>query len=94
MYINQWNEVIASALRCNHDVSFIAAVGGFMGLLYYITDYATKLSKPLYHNFLLAASLAPTIPEDRREQETGYKETDFRKAQQFLTRVYNKTLIS
>ena len=89
MYINQWNEVIASALRCNHDVSFIAAVGGFMGLLYYITDYATKLSKLLYHTFSITAGLK-SESRDKGRHLSMEEEEDSNRSRRFLIRLYNK----
>ena len=58
-YVNKWNPVMASALRCNHDVKFLPGEKNFLELVYYITDYATKISKPLYHTFSIAAGLVP-----------------------------------
>jgi hypothetical protein len=56
-YINNWNPCIASAFRSNHDVSFIATKAQASALVYYITDYATKLELPTYEYVSLAASV-------------------------------------
>ena len=58
-YMNKWNPVMASILQCNYDVKFISGESSFLGLVYYITDYMTKISKPLYHTFSIAAELTP-----------------------------------
>ena len=92
-YINKWNHVMASSLRCNHDISFIPAQSGFLGLVYYITDYATKIAKPIYHYFSIAAALLSSGPS-RANEEAENEETDSFKSRLFLTRIYNKAITS
>ena len=63
---------------------------GFLGLVYYITDYATKISKPIYHYFSIAAALLPSRQNGVNEEEEDEESNSF-KSRRFLTRVYNKT---
>ncbi|KAM4067355.1 ATP-dependent DNA helicase PIF1 [Hirsutella rhossiliensis] len=41
--VNRWNKAMAVGLRHNHDISFIATQRKTMALIYYITNYATKV---------------------------------------------------
>ena len=84
---------MASSLRCNHDISFIPAQSGFLGLVYYITDYATKIAKLLYHYFSIAVALVPSRQSSNRDSSED-EESDSFKSRRFLTRVYNKTAIA
>ena len=93
LYVNKWNPIMASSLRCNHDISFIPAQSGFLGLVYYITDYATKIAKLLYHYFLIAAALVPSRQSSNRDSPED-EESDSFKSRRFLTKVYNKTAIA
>ena len=42
LYINKYNPVIASAIRCNHDVNFTPLSPKVLSAVYYITNYTTK----------------------------------------------------
>ena len=84
---------MASILRCNHDVKFIPGESGFLGLVYYITDYATKISKPLYHTFSIAAGLAPLRRGDVYEQSVD-EEEESKRSRHFLVRVFNKMSVA
>jgi hypothetical protein len=85
-WINCWNPVLASCMRCNHDISFIAGRRNFLGLIYYITDYATKLAKPLYHYYSLAATLMPSNGEQGKSREAEQME----ESRRFMTRLFNR----
>lgn len=41
-YLNKYNLVIASAIWCNHDVSFTPSSPKVLSAIYYMTNYATK----------------------------------------------------
>jgi hypothetical protein len=41
-YLNKYNPVIASAIRCNHDVNFTPSSPKVLAAIYYMTNYATK----------------------------------------------------
>ncbi len=42
VWVNPWNPALASILRSNHDVTFIASSNNALALIHYITNYATK----------------------------------------------------
>ncbi|KAI8649820.1 Helitron-like-N domain-containing protein [Fusarium keratoplasticum] len=46
--VNRWNKAIAVGLRHNHDISFIATQRKTMALVYYVTNYATKVEDPTW----------------------------------------------
>ncbi|XP_044714717.1 PIF1-like helicase domain-containing protein [Hirsutella rhossiliensis] len=46
--VNRWNKAIAVGLRHNHDISFIATQRKTMALMYYVTNYATKVEDPVW----------------------------------------------
>ncbi|KAH7309365.1 hypothetical protein BKA65DRAFT_365081, partial [Rhexocercosporidium sp. MPI-PUGE-AT-0058] len=41
-FVNRYNPVIASAIRCNHDVNFTPTSPKVLAAVYYMTNYATK----------------------------------------------------
>jgi hypothetical protein len=41
-FLNKYNPVIASAIRCNHDVTFTPSSPKVLAAIYYMTNYATK----------------------------------------------------
>src|SRR5258708_6590265 len=41
--VNRWNKAIAVGLRHNHDISFIATQSKTMAIIFYVTNYATKV---------------------------------------------------
>ncbi|XP_044714478.1 PIF1-like helicase domain-containing protein [Hirsutella rhossiliensis] len=55
--VNRWNEAIAVGLRHNHDISFIATQRKTMALIYYVTNYATKVEDPVWKRVAAAAEL-------------------------------------
>jgi len=46
--INNFNKVILAALRCNTDISFIGTGFDAKAILFYITDYITKMQLPTH----------------------------------------------
>ncbi|KAM4067941.1 PIF1-like helicase [Hirsutella rhossiliensis] len=58
--VNRWNKAMAVGLRHNHDISFIATQRKTMALIYYITNYATKVEDPTWKRVAAAAELLPT----------------------------------
>ncbi|RYP15987.1 hypothetical protein DL765_005384 [Monosporascus sp. GIB2] len=44
--VNRWNKAIAVGLRHNHDISSIATQCKTMALIFYVTNYATKVEDP------------------------------------------------
>jgi hypothetical protein len=41
-FVNKYNPVIASAIRCNHDLNFTPSSPKVLAAVYYMTNYATK----------------------------------------------------
>ncbi|KAM4061532.1 PIF1-like helicase [Hirsutella rhossiliensis] len=66
--VNRWNEAIAVGLRHNHDISFIATQRKTMALIYYVTNYATKVEDPVWKRVAAAAELLATSTGDRTRQ--------------------------
>ena len=63
-YLNKYNPVIASAIRCNHDVSFTPSSPKVLSAIYYMTNYATKAQVDRGQLVLAAAVL-------KKAQETA-----------------------
>ncbi|XP_044717275.1 PIF1-like helicase domain-containing protein [Hirsutella rhossiliensis] len=59
--VNRWNKAIAVGLRHNHDISFIATQRKTMALVYYVTNYATKVEDPTWKRVAAAAELLPVV---------------------------------
>ncbi|KAK4074905.1 hypothetical protein Purlil1_12836 [Purpureocillium lilacinum] len=57
--VNRWNKAMAVGLRHNHDISFIATQRKTMALVYYVTNYATKVEDPTWKRVAAAADLLP-----------------------------------
>lgn len=55
--VNRWNKAIAIGLRHNHDISFIATQSKAKAILYYVTNYATKLEDPVWKRAAAASAI-------------------------------------
>jgi Helitron helicase-like domain at N-terminus len=60
-WINPWNPAIASCIRSNQDISWILIVSGYLSLIYYITNYATKDDVSTWQIVAKAALLKQTM---------------------------------
>ncbi|XP_044717974.1 ATP-dependent DNA helicase [Hirsutella rhossiliensis] len=95
--VNQWNEAIAVGLRHNYDISFIATQRKTMALVYYVTNYATKVEDPTWKRVAAAAELLPIVSaggqpaagEDAGNGVVGDDGTE-KKTRQFLMRAVNR----
>jgi len=45
--VNRWNKAISVGLRHNHDISFLGTQTKTMAIVFYVTNYATKLEDPV-----------------------------------------------
>jgi hypothetical protein len=63
-FVNKYNLVIASAIRCNHDVNFTPSSPKVLSAIYYMTNYATKAQVDRGQLVLAAAVL-------KKAQETA-----------------------
>ncbi|KAM4063484.1 PIF1-like helicase [Hirsutella rhossiliensis] len=90
--VNRWNKAIAVGLRHNHDISFIATQRKTMALVYYVTNYATKVEDPTWKRVAAAADLLPVVSagEDAGSGVVGGDDGTKNKTRQFLMRVANR----
>ncbi|KJZ69552.1 hypothetical protein HIM_11065 [Hirsutella minnesotensis 3608] len=96
--VNRWNKAIAVGLRHNHDISFIATQRKTMALVYYVTNYATKVEDPTWKRVAAAAELLPVLSaggepgagDDARGGVVGDGDGTKNKTRQFLMRVANR----
>ncbi|KAJ6437671.1 hypothetical protein O9K51_09878 [Purpureocillium lavendulum] len=96
--VNRWNKAIAVGLRHNHDISFIATQRKTMALIYYVTNYATKVEDPTWKRVAAAAELLPAAGgrravagEDGGDADVGDNGGAVEnKTRQFLMRVANR----
>ncbi|KAK0745438.1 hypothetical protein B0T18DRAFT_428600 [Schizothecium vesticola] len=56
-FINRWNKTLAVGLRHNHDISFLNSTSQSLSMIYYATNYATKLETPILHHGVTRASV-------------------------------------
>lgn len=83
--VNRWNKAIAVGLRHNHDISFIGTQSRTMALLFYVTNYATKLEDPVWKR---AAAAAAELLQVIRDSGTGVGPEN--RTRQFLLKVANR----
>lgn len=57
--VNRWNKAIAVGLRHNHDISFIATQCKTMALVFYLTNYATKVEDPMWKRIAAVVEVSP-----------------------------------
>ena len=64
-WVNPWNPSLASALRSNHDISFVPTMTMALSAVYYMTNYATKHDVG-QHQLILTAALVKRALEDAK----------------------------
>lgn len=95
--VNRWNKAIAVGLRHNHDISFIATQRKTMALVFYVTNYATKVEDPVWKRVAAAADLLPPRASDgmadgaeARGDDIAGDDGQKNKTRQFLMKVANR----
>jgi len=98
--VNRWNKAIALGLRHNHDISFIATQCRTMAIVYYVTNYATKVEDPVWKRAAAAAELfgvvGKGVPASERDGEDDALQPPSadsargNRTRQFLMRVANR----
>ncbi|KAL8284673.1 hypothetical protein RB600_009207, partial [Gaeumannomyces tritici] len=97
--VNRWNKAIAVGLRHNHDISFIATQCRTMAIVYYVTNYATKVEDPVWKRAAAAAELFGVlgngIPAGEKERDDDVRQPSVdsvrgNRTRQFLMRVANR----
>jgi hypothetical protein len=71
--INRWNKAMAVGLRHNFDLAFLNTLSQGLSMMYYITNYATKLNTPTWKRLFLGASVVESL---REEEHRGTSQAD------------------
>ncbi|KJZ70496.1 hypothetical protein HIM_10125 [Hirsutella minnesotensis 3608] len=61
--VNRYNKAMAVGLRHNHDVSMILTKTKGLAMVFYITNYATKLDTPMWKRLVFAADVLRQLRE-------------------------------
>ena len=85
-WINNFNEYLIAACRSNMDIKFIWTGNDAMALVYYITDYVTKMSLSFYDTFSLVQKSIASIKNSTHEVD---KESAIEKSRKLILRCYN-----
>lgn len=94
--VNRWNKAMAVGLRHNHDISFIVTKCKGLALVYYVTNYATKVEDPVWKRVVAAQELVRLLGDDvtRDQSINGSSRTEgdgrHNRARQFLLRMANR----
>ncbi|KAL8284658.1 hypothetical protein RB597_008496 [Gaeumannomyces tritici] len=94
--VNRWNKAMAVGLRHNHDISFIVTKCKGLALVYYVTNYATKVEDPVWKRVVAAKELVRLLDDgttrDRPSDGPRSSGSDGRenRTRQFLLRVANR----
>ena len=72
-FVNKYNPVISSAIRCNHDVNFTPSSPKVLAAVYYMTNYVTKSQTDRGQLVLAAAVLkkAQEVAEAEAAADVG-----------------------
>ncbi|KAK7570760.1 hypothetical protein V3481_019299 [Fusarium oxysporum f. sp. vasinfectum] len=89
--VNRWNKAMAVGLRHNHDVSFIATQCKTLAIVFYVTNYATKVEDPVWKRVAAAAGLFPDTDESIVEHsQAGNVDRGRNQTRHFLMKVANR----
>jgi hypothetical protein len=84
--INNFNEYLITACRSNMDIKFIWSGSDAKALVYYITDYVTKMSLSFHDTFALVQKSITSIMNSSHQTE---KENAIEKSRKLVLRCYN-----
>lgn len=91
--VNRWNKAIAVGLRHNHDISFIATQCKTIAVVFYVTNYATKLEDPIWRRVAAAAEVFDAVggsATGSMANGVGRGDGLENRTRQFLMRVANR----
>ncbi|KAH7464438.1 hypothetical protein FOMA001_g17470 [Fusarium oxysporum f. sp. matthiolae] len=89
--VNRWNKAMAVGLRHNHDVSFIATQCKTLAIVFYVTNYATKVEDPVWKRVAAAAGLFPDTDEPIVDHsQAGNVDRGRNQTRHFLMKVANR----
>ena len=85
-WINNFNEYLISACRSNMDIKFIWTGNDAKALVYYITDYVTKMSLSFHDTFSLVQKSITSLQNPNDQLNT---ENVIEKSRKLVLRCYN-----
>ena len=85
-WINNFNEYLIAACRSNMDIKFIWSGSDAKALVYYITDYVTKMSLSFHDTFSLVQQSITSLKNLWHETD---KESAIEKSRKLVLRCYN-----
>jgi len=96
--VNRYNKAMAVGLRHNHDISMILTRTKGLAMVFYITNYATKLDTPMWKRIVLAAEVLRQLRESdvpsRQVSDSAERDAQrpavLNKSRQFLMRAANR----
>jgi hypothetical protein len=91
-FVNKYNPVISSAIRCNHDVNFTPSSPKVLAAVYYMTNYATKAQTDRGQLVLAAAILkkAQEVAEAKAAEDSGLSVPPPLDMSKFALKAYNR----
>jgi hypothetical protein len=84
--INNFNEYLIAACRSNMDIKFIWTGNDAKALVYYITDYVTKMSLSFHDTFALVQKSITSLNTSLDQND---KESAIEKSRKLVLRCYN-----
>jgi hypothetical protein len=94
--VNRWNKAMAVGLRHNHDISFIATQRKTMAVVFYVTNYATKLEDPVWKRVAAASEVLGKVGRSVERsyvdggQRCAIEDGRANRTRQFLMKVANR----
>ncbi|CAF1033917.1 unnamed protein product [Rotaria sordida] len=85
-WMNNFNEYIISACRSNMDIKFIWTGNDAKALVYYITDYVTKMNLSFHDTFSLVQKSITSLQNPNNQVD---KENVIEKSRKLVLRCYN-----
>jgi hypothetical protein len=98
--INRYSPALAVAMRHNTDTTFLPTNSAGLSMVYYATNYSTKLDTPLWKRAAMVKTVMETMSEQEGQQEPPAETTSEQtaqknnKARQFLSRAANRIFTS
>src|SRR5260370_27727591 len=91
-FVNKYNPLIASAIRCNHDVNFTPSSPRVLASIFYMTNYATKAQVDRGQLVLAAAVLkkAQEVAEAAAAENTDIPAPPPLDMSKFALKAYNR----
>ena len=82
--INNFNPIVMTSMRCNHDVKFIPSGKDSKALVFYITEYTTKSQLSIHHMLSLIAASKRSVDVYHCSEDT------VQRSKQFITKCMNR----